>query len=104
MGAFLRDKKCRICGTGLKIAVKTASSFVYPDLSIVCEGRQFLDGRKDIVSNPSVLIQMLSPATKNFDYGEKFMLYRQIPSLQEYILISSMEMRVEKYIRNESGT
>lgn len=100
---FLKDKPCRVYGSDLKVAVKTKSSFVYPDLTIICNGPQFLEGRKEIITNPSVIIEVLSPETGNFDHGEKFMLYRQIPSLQEYILISSMEVLVEKFIRHDSG-
>lgn len=101
---FLKDKPCRIYGSDLKVAAKTESAFVYPDLTIVCNGPKFLEGRKDIVTNPVVIIEVLSEATGDYDHGKKFMLYRQVPSLQEYILISSMEMRVEKYVRNASGS
>jgi Uma2 family endonuclease len=103
IGSFLRDKPCRIYGSDLKIHVNIESGFAYPDLSIVCDGAQFLEGRKDIVTNPCVLIEVLSPDTHDYDHGKKFMLYRQIPTLQEYILISSMEVLVEKFIRHESG-
>lgn len=98
---YLKDKSCRVYGSDLKIHAKTASGFVYPDLSVVCNGPQFLEGRKDVVTNPSVIIEVLSPDTQDFDHGKKFMLYRQIPTLTEYILISSMEVLVEKFIRHE---
>ncbi len=101
---FLKNKTCRIYGRDLKIHVKTKSTFSYPDLAIICNGAQFSEGRKDIVTNPSVLIEVFSSSTQDFDHGQKFMLYRQIPSLQEYILISSMEVLVEKFIRHESGS
>ena len=104
IGSFLRDKQCRIYGSDLKIHVKTESGFVYPDLSIVCNGPQFLEDRKDIVTNPSVIIEVLSPDTYDHDHGKKFMLYRQLPSLREYILISSMAMGVEKFVRNDSAS
>ena len=99
---FLRDKPCRIYGSDLKIHVKTASGFAYPDLSIICLGPEFMDNRKDIVMNPAVIIEVLSPDTYDYDHGKKFMLYRQISSLKEYILISSTDASVEKFIRNET--
>lgn len=101
---YLKDKDCRIYGSDLKVNVKTKSAFVYPDLTIICNDPQFLEDRKDIVTNPVVIIEIFSPGTQNFDHGEKFMLYRQIPALQEYILISSMELLVEKFLRHPSGS
>lgn len=100
---FLQDKSCDIYGSDLKVHVKTASGFVYPDLTIVCDGPQFLENRTDIVINPSVIIEVTSPDTQGYDHGKKFMLYRQMPTLREYILISSMEVLVEKFVREESG-
>lgn len=66
--------------------------------------RRSIPGRKDIVINPAVIIEVLSPDTYDYDHGKKFRLYRQIPSLKEYILISSAEVLVEKYICNEAGS
>lgn len=104
IGSFLRNTPCRIYGSDLKIHVKTESGFAYPDLSIVCNGAQFLEGRKDVVINPGVIIEVLSPDTYDYDHGKKFMLYRQISTLREYILVSSMEVRVEKFFRNGSDS
>jgi Uma2 family endonuclease len=94
---FLKNKSCRVYGSDLKVHVKTEAGFVYPDLTIVCTGPQFLEGRNDCIINPSVLIEVVSFHTESYDRGKKFMLYRQLRSLQEYILISSLEMRVEKF-------
>lgn len=103
IGSFLKDKPCRIYGSDLKVHVKTVSDFVYPDLTIICDKAQFPENRKDIVTNPSIIIEVLSPQTEDHDYGKKFMLYRQIPSLQEYVLVSSMEPIIEKFTRDSSG-
>lgn len=94
---FLKNKSCRIYGSDLKVHVKTDAGFVYPDLAIVFNGPQFLEGRNDIIINPSVLIEVVSISTESHDRGKKFMLYRQLESLKEYILISSLEMRLEKF-------
>jgi len=99
----LEDSSCRVFGSDLKIHVKTESAFVYPDLSIICDGAQFLEGRNDIVTNPSVLIEVLSESTEAYDRGKKFMLYRQIPSLKEYIIIASTWLSVERFRKNEQG-
>lgn len=99
IGSYLRDKACGIYPSDLKVHIEEVSLFTYPDLSIICEGPQFYADRTDTITNPSVLIEVLSPSTKDYDRGEKFGFYRQIPSLQEYILISSQKMLLEKYVR-----
>lgn len=102
--AFLRGKSCEVFPSDLKINVKTKFSFVYPDLSIVCNGLQFYGGRNDVITNPSVIIEVMSLHTERYDRGKKFMLYRRLPSLKEYLLISSMEMRAEKFTKTGTDT
>jgi Uma2 family endonuclease len=71
---------------------------------IVCGEPEFLDDTFDTLLNPSVLFEILSPSTTNYDKGVKFELYRDIESLQEYVTISSMKMHVELYQRNSDGS
>ena len=104
IGSFISDKGCTIFQSDLKIHVELNSLFTYPDLSIVCGTIATLENHKDIVTNPSVLIEVLSDTTQDYDRGGKFKLYRDIPSLKEYILISSIEVLVEKYSKQEDGT
>ncbi len=92
-----KSSKCQVFPSDLKIHSLVNSLFTYPDLSIVCGPIETLAGHKDIVTNPSVLVEVLSPATQDYDRGGKFKLYRDIPSLKEYIIISSTEILVEKY-------
>jgi Uma2 family endonuclease len=94
---------CRIYGSDLKVHVKTESAFVYPDLSIICGQPQILEGQNDIIINPSVIIEIVSESTEAYDRGKKFMLYRQIPSLKEYILIASEWISVERFMKNANG-
>ncbi len=71
---------------------------------MVVEGTpHFEDEHKDIVVNPTLIIEVLSDATEAFDRGEKFKSYRQINSLKEYILISSKKKCIEQFYRNEQG-
>jgi Uma2 family endonuclease len=95
---------CQIFPSDLKIHVVSNSLFTYPDLSIVCGKVETLENHKDIVTNPTVLIEVLSPTTQDYDRGGKFKLYRDIPSLKEYILVSSIEISVEKYNKQEDGS
>jgi Uma2 family endonuclease len=96
--------KYQIFPSDLKIHALTNSLFTYPDLSIVCGKLETLNNNKNIVINPSVLIEVLSETTQDYDRGAKFKLYRDIESLKEYILISSLETLVEKYHKQTNGS
>ena len=99
IGSFLKGKSCRVFPSDLKIRVESADLFTYPDLSIVCEEPKLYHNSKDTIVNPVVIIEVLSDSTESYDRTEKFAFYRRIPSLKEYILISSAEMRIEKYLK-----
>jgi Uma2 family endonuclease len=103
-GHIKEGGKCQIFPGDLKVHVEINSLFTYPNLSIVCGKIETLENHKDIITNPTVLIEVLSPTTHDYDRGGKFKLYRDIPSLKEYILISSMEVLVEKYNKQADGT
>jgi Uma2 family endonuclease len=70
---------------------------------VVCGPKQFKDEKKDTLLNPVLIIKVLSPTTEGYDRGEKFRLYRSIPSLQEYLMIDSQRYTAEMYQRNEEG-
>lgn len=99
-----KTDKCQTFPSDQKIHCTTNSLFTYPDLSIVCGKIETLANHKDIITNPSVLLEVLSPSTQDYDRGSKFKLYRDIPSLKEYIIISSTEILVEKYDKQVDGS
>lgn len=99
VGNFLRKKPCRVFLSNLRIQIEANGLFTYPDLSIFCEQLRPYKGRKDTVTNPTVLIEVLSPSTQNYDRGDKFSLYRDLPSLKEYILISSTKVLIEHHLK-----
>jgi Uma2 family endonuclease len=104
IGKFLEDKKCQIFPSDLRIHSITNSLYTYPDLSIICDDIETVGKRKNTVTNPTVLIEVLSKTTQDYDRGAKFKLYRDIESLKEYILISSLETLVEKYDKQADGS
>jgi len=77
--------------------------FTYPDISIVCSEVITLNDDKYNVLNPSVIIEVLSRKTKNYDRGEKFKLYRDILTLKEYILVDSENVHIEVFRVNENN-
>ena len=100
----LRGKKCEPFGSDLRIHIPKNSLFTYPDISIICGEIETTDDKFDTITNPSVIIEILSPSTRDYDIGKKFYLYRDIQSLKEYILIDSEKITVEKYIRNNDNS
>src|SRR5579875_3079165 len=89
LGLKLKGKSCQPYGNDLCIHIPSNTLFTYPDISIFCEEVKTLNDDEFNALNPSVLIEVLSPSTKSYDRGEKFKLYRDIPTLKEYILIDS---------------
>ena len=85
-GNKLRGKKCVPYNADLRIQVQATGLFTYPDLSVICGPLQFADG-DDTVTNPSLIVEVLSPSTEAYDRGQKFLQYRQIPTLREYLLV-----------------
>lgn len=97
-GNKLRSKNCVPYNADLRIQVEPTGLFTYPDLSVICGPIQFGAG-DDTVTNPTLLVEVLSPSTEAYDRGQKFIQYRQIPSLQEYLLVSQSEPLLELYSR-----
>ena len=77
--------------------------FTYPDISVFCGEPEFLNNDEWNLLNPTVIIEVLSPSTKNYDRGDKFNLYRDIPSLREYILVDSESISIEAFYINTHG-
>jgi len=100
---FLKGKPCRIFPSDLRVKVDKSGLYTYPDLSIVCGKPVLMDDKFDTLLNPVVLIEVLSKSTEDYDKGSKFSFYRQIESLQEYILISSESPKMEKFKKLETG-
>lgn len=100
----LKGKPCQPYGSDLRIHIPNNSLYTYPDISIICGKPEMTDTVKDTITNPSVIIEILSKSTYDYDKGQKFTLYRDIDSLREYILIDSMSIRVEHYFKNEDSS
>ena len=77
--------------------------YTYPDVTVVCGERQFADGRRDVLLNPTLVVEVLSPSTEAYNRGEKAAAYRQLASLQEYLLIAQDRPHVEQYTRQPDG-
>jgi Uma2 family endonuclease len=104
LGNHLKGGRCEAFGSNLRVHIPENSLYTYPDIFIICDDPIFIDNEFDTVTNPSVIIEILSPLTGDYDKGAKFDLYRQIKSLEEYILIDSTKVHFIHYSKNEDAT
>jgi Uma2 family endonuclease len=95
----LRGAGCRPYGSDLRIRVAKNGLATYPDVSVVCGELQLHADDQNAITNPKVIFEVLSKSTESYDRGKKFDLYRDLESLQEYVLVSQTEPLVERYVR-----
>jgi Uma2 family endonuclease len=104
IGSFLKGKPCEVFGTDLRVITPFSESYLYPDAMIVCREPEMKEGCFDTLTNPSVIIEILSPSTSGYDKNYKLIYYMQIPSLKEYIIVDSSSYSVTTFRRMENGT
>ena len=101
--AFAKDTKVR-CGPTPRLGQSMQGLFAYPDLVVVCGALQFHDQAQDVLLNPLVLVEVLSPSTEAFDRGEKFHRYRRwLPTLTDYVLVAQDRPVIDHYQRTRTG-
>ena len=106
----LRGQPCRsfmptirVC-SGLSAGVSTKGLFAYPDVLVICGPPRFHDQHRDVIINPTVIVEILSPSTEAYDRGEKFARYQENASLADYVLVAQAYPRVEHYSRLDNGS
>ena len=99
----LKGKKCKPFNSDQRIHIPSNSLFTYPDISIICGEVITLNNDDYNVLNPTVVVEVLSKSTKNYDRGEKFKLYRDIKTLKEYILVDSESIHIEIFRLNANS-
>jgi Uma2 family endonuclease len=100
----LKETSCEVFVSDLRVQVRKEAHYTYPDVMVVCGGLELVKGRKDTITNPKVIIEVLSDSTRDYDRGRKFAAYREIESLQEYILVEQDSVRIEAFSKEEDGT
>jgi Uma2 family endonuclease len=100
----LRKTPCKVYPSDMKVRLPSSKRFFYPDVSVVCGETLFADEAKDVITNPIIVVEVLSESTAAYDRGMKFLSYQQIPSLREYLLISQDEPLIERYLRQENDS
>src|SRR5437763_806965 len=103
-GNQLKAGPCRVGTSDLRVKITATGLYTYPDLVVVCGEPQFEDDQFDTLLNPRALVEVLSDSTEKYDRGAKFAHYRQIPSLQEYVMVAQDRPLVERYVRQADGS
>ncbi len=97
---LLKGKKCQVSSSDTRVKIPNSSLNTYPDVTVIC-GKPELHLYKNTQTllNPTLIVEVLSPTTENYDQGDKFENYKLIPSLSDYILVAQERARVEHFVR-----
>jgi len=101
--AHVRGSDCRVYGSEMRVKIEKADLQTYPDFSAVCGEIDLTDDPVPALTNPILIIEILSPSTESYDRGAKFHAYQQLPTLQEYVLVSQDSARIESFYRKSEA-
>lgn len=99
----LKGKPYRTFSSDQRLWIPQLNNYTYPDLMVVAKPIELQSGRTDTITNPLLIAEVLSKATKAYDRDDKFAAYRSIPSFQEYLLIDQYRLRVELYSKTDAN-
>jgi Uma2 family endonuclease len=99
----LADKPCFVVSNDLRLKVESKVSFRYPDVMVIYGEPRFVDNRIGTIDNPTVIVEVLSSSTALEDHNAKLDEYTRLESVEEYVLISQDEAKIERYFRQDSG-
>lgn len=103
LGNRFKGRPCYVYTSDMKVRVESANLGAYPDAMAVCGERLFWDQGRDVITNPTLIVEVLSDSTEAYDRGDKFTHYRGIPSLRAYLLLSQHRVGAELYLRQPNG-
>jgi len=99
----LHGTDCQTLSSGLGVALPEQGTYTYPDVLVFCGDPEVDTEHHDLLLNPTLLVEVLSESTGDYDRGEKFRRYRTLDSLQEYVIIDQYTSHVEHYVRQDTG-
>ncbi len=100
---LIKDSECEAFTPDARLQIEAANSFVRPDLWVICGQPEKMPGRNDTAKNPTLVAEVLSPSTSNFDRTGKFTQYRLLPTLREYVLVEQDHPQLDVFFRTEFG-
>lgn len=100
---LFEDSDCHVFAMDLKVHSEMLNSYLYPDVAVVCDPLILSDLTSQIITNPNMVFEVLSPSTEKKDKGRKMVAYQSIPSLKAYFLIAQDKYKVSLYEKREDG-
>jgi Uma2 family endonuclease len=97
-------KKFVALNSDQKVYIPSKNSVLYPDALVIAEKPEFWEGRKDIITNPLIIVEVLSPSSQLYDVFDKFHLYQELPTFTEYIIVSQSANSIEQWFRKDLNT
>jgi Uma2 family endonuclease len=99
LASVLNPRGCDVLPSDMRVRAPGMATYLFPDITVLCGEAEMADEQMDILLNPTLVVEVLSPSTSDYDRGDKWDKYRRIPSLREYVLIWQDRMHVERYTR-----
>ena len=99
----VRSTCCEAFNSDMRLLVKANGLYTYPDAMVVCGRPELAPGRTDTLTNPVVIVEVLSKATADYDRGGKFELYRALPTLRDYVMIHQDRVYIEYQHKQADG-
>lgn len=100
----LQGKRCEVGNSDTRLYMAKFDVLTYPDVVVTCGPDVYIDGEKDTLTDATLIVEVLSPSTQNYDRSEKFRYYRGLPSFAEYLLLSQDAIRAEHHVRQPDGS
>lgn len=101
--AQLKGTPCTVLPSDIRVWIEAAQRHVYPDVTVICGEPEFTDAEQDTLTNPTLLVEVLSKKTRNYDRGDKFEGYRTLASFAEYVLLAQERPHCEHHVRQPDG-
>lgn len=100
LNSGFKNRNCEAFASDLRVEVDKDKHYTYPDVAVVSGELEFAEHRKDTITNPILIAEVLSDSTEDYDRGTKFALYRNIRSLRDYVLIDQKKVHIEHFFKN----
>ncbi|MBF0226929.1 MAG: Uma2 family endonuclease [Desulfobacterales bacterium] len=99
----IKNKACESFASDVRVEIEQDKHYVYPDVFVICGDLEFAQNRRDTITNPILIVEVLSDSTKDYDRGSKFTSYRKIKTLKDYLLIDQKNIHIEYFFKQDSG-
>lgn len=103
LSTLLKSCPCAVLSSDMRLRIQTTDACLYPDVVVLCDKPAFHDGRKDLLTDATLVAEVLSPSTEGYDRGGKFALYRALQGLRHYLLVSQDHSAVDLFTRQADG-